>query len=444
MNNRLLFLALFAPLIVAVQLSMMYTNPLVVEEMAEPTCVQNHSKYPSVMASPSPAQWALEKTDKCFGIIRQFHQLSSCYRSFDGSACSPGTDRTEPLYNFGLYHGQGFGRVIEHAVNHCILALSLNRPCVFDLQRRDPYYAFRSFLNVNTYNWNPDIANAAHGKDIDDAISKLPANHHGGWNEEDVESGQLEYENIYPMTVLKNISRKDYTEAALKLWNGKGDTPIARKMLLSPNWGDAWFTKVKSGYNTMCSTSHMKTLIQNALFGPTDLTKMLFKKRCHHVLPDGNESKQVESYGAIHLRTYFLRNEGRSTEDMIGMVRGCIAAHPQISLWWLVSDDIDVANNVTAVLSDKNIVHGYHDKEFNKDNTHSGTAGKTEYGQKLMAPHVLDWMVLHESEMAIVSPASTFSETGARGNGKIKTGECAKLLVGKKGWAVYSRRNQTN
>jgi hypothetical protein len=67
-------------------------------------------------------------------------------------------------------------------------------------------------------------------------------------------------------------------------------------------------------------------------------------------------------------------------------------------------------------------VHGY-DKEFLAANQHTGAANKKRYNHQHMAPGIMDWMVLHESTLALTGDGA-YAASGARGNDKILSGQC--------------------
>jgi hypothetical protein len=294
-----------------------------------------------------------------------------------------------------------------------------------------PYYNWRSFIGHGRYDWDSAIVDEIHFANISDAMSYVnyPYN---GWPSE---SGMPGYIDVYPMTTLnKSVSPQD----AMLFWGANrihGNSEAVDKVLLSPSWGDAWFpeiyySEVKGiGYN-QCAEEDLRTLIQNEMFAPTDLTRKLFDGRRGRIL---NTTDKSPTYGAIHVRTEFLRGErNASTEDIAESLAGCINAFPEVPVWWVITDEIETLLKITsfhlATSVSSKIVHGYKDKEFGSMLTsgHSNTAAFSLFNQASMAPAILDWMVLHESSLALVGPGA-YGESGARGNGKIPAGTCGDL-----------------
>jgi len=409
------------------------------------------------------APWALDPSDPCFEFMRDFHVRNDCLRSYDGSACrhhaSPDTSviahqsaddddddgpslgstitsssssssssiisPTLPIYNWALYKGQGFGRVLDHSVMHCLVAMSINRPCMVNMMPRDAYYTFRSFIQHNTYNWQPDIMDNLYGDEILAAIGKLTKPDYGSWEKDP----SLTFPHVLPMA---RLNETDYqTGRWRQIWDG-ADGPHKHQVLLSPNWGDSWhFSEFPFNYSDInhhrhrCSLEDVRTLVQNAMYAPTDLSRTLFEVRKKEMLGDSNKE-----YGAVHLRTYFLKERKVAVAAMIDMVKSCIDQFPQIGTWWMISDDPEIAQNATVLLKPK-LRHGYTD-DFNMNNEHSGSSGKKQYGHALLEPSIMDWVALHEAEIAIVYWEGAFAATGARGRGKVQqTARCgnSQMLI---------------
>ena len=360
--------------------------------------------------SASASFWAIEKKHECFEYMDYFHTLNECSRSYGESPCK--YQRSLPLYNWAFYGGQGFGRLLEHTVKHCIVATKLHRPCVVDMEPMDPHYTFRTFLQPGTYNWEPNIykRNESIRNELDSATRLLPSKADNAW-----ESIALPpYSFIRPLqpldTRMYEINGGNPGLTYVDLWDGLQGNDKG-KILLSPNWGKAWFTRIPWVVDDDdCDTEKIRTLMQNAMYTPTDLLKRLFLERKKEVIGEGE-------FGTIHFRTYFSKSD---TESMIQNVRECISMNPKITKWWIISDDPGFAQNASEALP--NLSHGYN---ASIATAHSRDAIMREkYLHQLLEETMLDWMALHESREAIVSNGA-FGETGARGNGKVLSAVCS-------------------
>eukprot|EP00522_Entomoneis_paludosa_P006031 CAMPEP_0172440680 /NCGR_PEP_ID=MMETSP1065-20121228/1312_1 /TAXON_ID=265537 /ORGANISM="Amphiprora paludosa, Strain CCMP125" /LENGTH=318 /DNA_ID=CAMNT_0013189651 /DNA_START=225 /DNA_END=1181 /DNA_ORIENTATION=- len=306
----------------------------------------------------------------------------------------------------------------------CMLALSLDRPCVLDLSPRDKYYTFRSFLNRGTYDWSHDLPNTMHPH-IEQAIKLLPTEASSSW-----ENASLTFSDILPMMPLDvNVSnfdsnigfQKAYANEAQERWSSH-NPENSSKILLFPNWGAGWKGDLAlfADNQVNCNRNILTTKIQNSLFAPTDTAKTLFAARKQEVLPS-----PIFVYGAIQLRTWFLKNDKLNTvSQYVEKVHACIRLHSDISNWWILSDDPQLAINITNVeIPGYGFYHGYTDL-FLQKNRHSGGAGMGRFHHEEMTGSILDWMVLHEAQVAVVTTSSKYAETGARGNEKVEKGAC--------------------
>jgi len=159
--------------------------------------------------------------------------------------------------------------------------------------------------------------------------------------------------------------------------------------------------------------------MQNAFYLPTSLSYKLHRQRKDQLF-------DAVDYGAIHIRTQFV---GTKESLFIGIgecVKSVMSKHAEIEDWWIVTDDAEVViGNMSRVLSFTNVRHAY-DEEFKTKNSHS--MFDKAFGHRKMSGSIMDWMVLHESTVAIVASGnSAFGGTGARGNGKVRH-ECTNRV----------------
>jgi hypothetical protein len=92
-----------------------------------------------------------------------------------------------------------------------------------------------------------------------------------------------------------------------------------------------------------------------------------------------------------------------------------------ITKWWILSDKPPVAVDLAFNITDFALHHSYHlDDGFHDNNAHSALpAARGVFAHTNMAPSIADWLVLHQSQVAIVTHGS-FGDTGARGLGKYR------------------------
>jgi hypothetical protein len=311
---------------------------------------------------------------------------------------------------------------------------------------------WRSFLNEGNYRWDSALVDQSHYVNISRAVQAVPSS-----GRKQRVGNSPSYSDVFPMLALDlsaYTSNAEMLSEAIKFWGADSSVEGAPfdKILLSPSWGGAWFTKFhpfegeKGQIRTIkkCTENELSTLFQNEMYTPTDLSLRLHQDRVSKVLPKSkiqNVSRMTD-YGAMHLRTHFWYGKKATLTDISNAVRNCMDRFPKIRVWWIVTDHPDSLFNMTMVATAGNItnlplppyvlepqyqakiVHGYHDKEFLLMNEHTGRANKALYNHARMAPGIMDWMVLHESKSLAVVGDGSYASSGARGNGKILSGYC--------------------
>jgi hypothetical protein len=424
------------------------SNPKILQWWREhgkssPGLIRGSAALSAQDASSSFSLTADSHKDPCISVLRQFHALNDCYRApFYHGAALPHNDTVPPplpaacaqtptgypvppLYNYAFYAGQGMGRVVEHTVAHCIVAFHLSRPCVVGLRGRDQSYVWRSFIGHGNYNWDSALVDLVHYPNISRAIAAMEGQGRGGWKPDAVPTSP----DVFAMQPLESGS-PDQLQRAIDFWGANASVPGAPvdQILLSPNWGDAWFMKFPIHPIQQCSGNDLSTLIQNEMYAPTDISRQLHQERRDKILPKATANGQP--YGAMHLRTYFWF-EGKSTEQDIAIaVMNCMDQYPDISTWWVTTDEPMVLFNLTNVTLPgmleapyvAKVVHGY-DAAFLASNEHTASANARLYNHERMAPGIMDWMVLHEATLALIGDGA-YAASGARGRGKIKSGNC--------------------
>lgn len=368
-----------------------------------------------------------------------------------------------PVYHFSFMWGQGFGRIIGHGVKTCLLATLLHRSCVIDLAR-DKYYNLRSFIKAGPYDWEQgaQVVLAQSGVNISHALHQMPngIEKGHGWEKMAATDKTLEYDDVMPMIWGTDQPNAKSVQQHLDLWDGRVSNNFSKsqyKTLLSPNFGDAWYAYGKEfisvsrewdnriGRKSGCTATHMLTFLQNLMFVPTTLAYELYRERRAIVLQKerivqnnnkmltGVGASALPPYGAIHLRMNILNKDvykmGVTKEQVVEGLKNCfesMADNSAIKKWWLISDDIEVAQYVSNELDSVYSFASSVEKEGHADDVkkkfkgpHSGDAINQKFGQEMIAPSVIDWMALHESHVAIITHDSAYGETGARGNGKI-------------------------
>ena len=160
--------------------------------------------------------------ERCSAIMVKVHSTNDCFRH------NPDCNVSAPVYHYALHAGSGFGRPIQQSVKTCYFATALGRPCIVDYGPRDPYYTWRSFINIGSYNWDT-AAVEQHIPTIEDAVTKLPGNFPG----HHVFDKYIHYEHVLPLTKTENW------DSAYQDWGALNAT-TRYKILLSPNYGVAW------------------------------------------------------------------------------------------------------------------------------------------------------------------------------------------------------------
>ena len=232
-------------------------------------------------------------------------------------ACPPNdvtqgaTGAAAPVVHLASLKGQGFGRLLEHALETFVFATLLDRPYVLDIRSRDPAFTWRSFFTHGDYNWRvpgwmePLIEQAGNevvpygGADVRDGGAGLP----DGW----FFPGASELERA-------NATRME--ELVTREWAGGG--PRGAQYALVPNWGTStWF--LAKGVRKMVwelMAQHRCAGISEGghappgygrwygmafLFKPTVLAWEVYRRDKANVLGEGFGDDTP--FGAIHLRT---------------------------------------------------------------------------------------------------------------------------------------------
>ena len=243
-----------------------------------------------------------------------------------------------PVYHHAYFEGQGFGRVMEHTAETCITAFLLQRPCLVDVTPRDPYYTWRSFVQEGSYRWDPslllhetstgksDNRNVSYADELHHLIEKLPTKGSNDW-EGTIQVSDYERRLVFPMET--KFSKTNWKETLAYYYYGTRTQQRGNQVLLAPNWGNAWFSRIpvdtilKERYQ--CKTSELWTLVENAMYQPTDLTWELHQKRiakasrtawkqgldhATETTAATNNNNNNNIYGSVHIRLYFI-NENR-------------------------------------------------------------------------------------------------------------------------------------
>jgi hypothetical protein len=437
-----------------------------------PDCAHDNSNSSSsiIRAPLSAADSNTNNNDPCSILMNKFHQINAKFRQQGHNA----SYQPQPYFNYAYYADQGFGRLVDHSSLHCVLALHLGRPCVLDLSTRDPYFTWRTFIHTGTYNWEMQTDNSHwledyYREEIDRAVSEMKQI--GGARWENGIQNITSYKKLFllndePPTwpakgklllpdFYKNIEswRPKTTAATRDLQQPQQQQPDD-KAILSPNWG-MWFPRLEMPFKAQgCKLPELLTRMQTALWQPTPLTLHLHKLRADRYLSDdknknkGNSSPKkatttalsAEPYGAIHIRTFFLK-QGQDGEQRMRQLQptlekclDMIVTRPKFNIshikkWWILADKhfmaVNLANNISSRFD---IRHGYDDAAFVANNEHSRLPSAQDVlAHKLMAPSVLDWTVLHQSQVAVITSGS-FGISGARGRGKQYRQTCGGYL----------------
>eukprot|EP00980_Cylindrotheca_fusiformis_P011480 scaffold2663_cov73-Cylindrotheca_fusiformis.AAC.2 len=421
------------------------------------------------------------------GVLRNNgnNNNTDCCQSGRGTKTTTSTNmRILPFHNYAGYHGQGFGRIVEHTVLSCLFAtMILQRPCTLDFDScRDIYWTWRSFINVNTFNWDWNILSTKQKHDIIHTLQTnlpLPIEKSDEWPNNN-NNNILNNSQVLPLKWNNNNNNNKTLEDHLNEW--KAGTSNNNKILVSPNWGNDWYRHVplsnliNEATHGQCKFNKFRTVLQNSMYAPTSLSKTLHQERIHRLLvptllqkkkdqqqpqqqdqPPQQQQKENEyKYGAIHLRSILSDASIRmdysiSHPEIVNALSQCLLKATkttkkfnEISVWWIIGDNRTIAEHMKQSLQERH----HSSSSFNSsswqfvleddDNfwnalMHSGHAMKQRYHQEQMASSMMDFMVLHESTIAIVSHGA-FGSTGARGNGKVKVQSCAPHQM----FSIYS------
>lgn len=384
---------------------------------------------------------------------QQCFQLQESTKSTNlPTSCAASSVQQMPFHNYAGYAGQGFGRIVEHTVLGCIFAtVMLERPCTIDLDVRDPYWTWRSFLNHGSFDWefkkllnhrSDDGSTEQLKFEIEQAIANLPSVADDQWDAKYGHAGaQTNGSLVLPMTWNEDWDLEQHLEH----WSHAALPPYGpQRVLLSPNWGNAWNQHVPvpaliaKKTDGQCKLNQLRTHMQNAMFAPTSLSRLLHQQRTERMSQLSKQTaNRSPTYGAIHLRTVLSDvNIRRSylTPQWVRALGQCLdkaLSHPstsKISHWWLIADNRTVAKYVLDSLPEYHpqvpAIVDWDPHAWEKEGTHSGYAMKQKYFHTKMEVSMMDFMVLHESHVAVISHGA-FGSTGARGNGKVKVQGCA-------------------
>jgi hypothetical protein len=448
----------------------------------------------NITRGPSdPLRWEIsdqpnEGEDEVSFIMRKIRRLNDCTVSAE-CRNSYGYDQfPQPLLNWAVYVGQGIGRLIEHSTAHCLNAASVGRGCLVDQtsrhlssgeggENRDSWYTFRSFVQVwvdvdldylayqyrRNYTFQPHILTRETVEEARQAHALLPQKEWGHWTENEI-TKDIGFDHVLP------LGDENVTQNLVETIRNNPD-----KLVLSPNWGTSWFTRIEFPVASLLPKSSnvtykdiqkkLGTYMQNYMFRPTTLLYGLHKEYNKLVLGDGQE--EVESYGAIHLRFFFLGvpSEKEDPEGSAQALRAwgvnlhkCIRywnhIDPSVQKWWLITDNLEMGRNLTlnvreeisrmevgndnpqvAIFMEDGwpagrepinqaqiVLHRVLRRRHDTGLGHSaGPTATGPMGHDDMADSLLDWMVLHEAKIAMLT-AGSFGASGARGNGKFEGG----------------------
>jgi hypothetical protein len=392
-----------------------------------------------------------------------------------------------PVYTIGNYVRQGFGRVVAHTGDACILAFLFGRPCLLNLLPRDRYYTWRSFIQPGTLNWDPTILHTDPliGPSLESLTQLLPSSAHGDWGDTFDEKAFLEA-NPWVAPMQEKVDETNW----ISLYHAgeRSDSQNSHKVLVSPNWGSAWFPRINTDKiiqsQYQCSKEVLAVKVQNAMYGPTDLLNHLHESRLEAAIQSGmwnNDNSPANTatvphptlqllprnkdtvYGTIHVRTFFIMKDTDApvtTGDIVSTIRHCVLKASQLvsetstretgvhipENWWLLADDAKVAISVVTELDQRQqtqqqnleinrnntlynqdfpIVSLYHNYSSDVVSVHSaGDKATGLFGHPVMASSLEDWIALHKSRIAIVGPGSAYADSGAQGGGKIRRDVC--------------------
>jgi hypothetical protein len=420
---------------------------------------------------------AADASSPCHDEMMKILQRQQCFQLQESSkstniqsSCSfSGNEMLQhmPFHNYAAYAGQGFGRIVEHTVLGCMFAsVILERPCTIDLDVRDPYWTWRSFLNHGSFDWEwsklHKNAGAQLRYEIEQAIANLSSTADDQWDAKYFDDGigdRTDRSLVLPMIWNEGWDVDQHLDYWAHATISSSNSNTNQKVLLSPNWGNSWNQHVPVAAliakktNGQCKLNQLRTQLQNEMFAPTSLSRLLHQQRTDRVFQplmlqgEKNDRPLVDQppsipsfvYGAIHLRTILSdANIRRSylTSEWVQALGQCLdnalmthqSTSSKISHWWLIADNRTVAKYVLQRLPEYHpnvpVIVDLDPHFWEKEGTHSGYAMKQKYFHSKMETSMMDFMVLHEAKVAVASHGS-FGTTGARGNGKVKLQACA-------------------
>lgn len=397
-----------------------------------------------------------------------------------------------PLYHWAMYEGQGFGRVVSHTVEACLAAFVLQRPCLVNVSPRDPFYTWRSFVQAETYQWDPQAVNgiAHYGDQLENLAQELPTPGSNEWSRTDFNTTKFDSDLSLVFPMQRKFHKSNWTDAIQYYHtNNTENSRRPHQVLFSPNWGYAWFTRwplaeiFKRQYH--CNYETLKTEMQDAMYGLTDLSRRLHDSRYATASEKWSQStsnedeaqlvtpKDKELFGTIHLRMHFI-NENRKKPigngELVSMVRRCLkqASH-EIGKsefpknWWLLADNAATAVGMAKVMETRQqaqltdtdrtnprfddtfpIVNLYHDYTITNrsgkllSSQHSNNAApRGKFGHSHLAGAIEDWTALHQSKIAVVVHTGSFGTTGARGSSKTPRAYCGSASASAKDRGQY-------
>ena len=301
----------------------------------------------------------------------------------------------KPVLNNGYYAGQGFGRLLEHALTTCLFSGFINRPFKLDLSTRDPIGIFQQYFTVSNIDWIP--------KNIDvDKINSYLKNKGDG----QIEDIEFIEPNIIPM-YLKNLKDENSRNNAILYWKSKKEN-----ILFSPNWGNAWFphtnNSVQKFYFEKFNRRVDKDRPYNILFKLTEKSEKIYKTLNRKIFGP----KFKEKYGTIHIRSWFeYKHYKRIDKDIINSIKSVFNNFSDIKYWCLVCDRLELVNKITKEIPE--LLHNYSDDYV--DNHSISIVGKKTVKQEdiiTFEKSLEDWLLIAKSDVSIIT-SGAFGETAS-------------------------------
>jgi hypothetical protein len=302
---------------------------------------------------------------------------------------------TQPVLNNGYYDGQGFGRLLEHALTTCLFSGFINRQFKLDLSTRDPLGIFQQYFTTSHIDWIP--------KNIDvDKINSYLKNKGDG----QIEDLEFIEPNIIPMN-LKNNKDKNSQNEALLYWNSNKEN-----ILFSPNWGDAWFPHMnylfQNFYLEKFNRNVDKDRPYNILFKLTEKSEKIYKTLKNKIFGENFKEK----YGAIHIRSLFeYIHFSRTDKDIISSVKSVLNNFTDIKYWCLMCDNIELSNKIIKEIPE--LLHNYDNNYV--DNHSISIVGKNTVKQEEISgfeKSLEDWLLIAKSDVSIIT-SGAFGETAS-------------------------------